>query len=156
MEENGVSCGRLSLAHTDSRTCTHTRPRVAILCVMCWIFSSYRCGHLLFVPSASVWSLSLRALHYIGDGRYERLAVSVSLEPAREVACKDCTAPTFFLCVRCFHFRHFDRASLIWRRSRTDVPRIGRCDYPVIAELVLRIVIVFIFAFSENMAVIKC
>lgn len=46
----------------------------------------------------------------------------------------------FFLCVRCFHFRHFDRASLIWRRSRTDVPRTGRCDYPVI--VVLRIVFV--------------
>lgn len=141
----------ISRAHRHSHVNAHA-PTCRILCVQSFLATVAK--HLLFVPSGGVWSLSLWALHYIGDVRCARFAVSVSLEPAREVACKDCTAPTFFSVRAMFSLSSFWPASLIWRRSRTDVPGFRRCD--ILWSLVLRIVFVYEIYFVKNMAVIKC
>lgn len=129
----------ISRAHRHLHVHAHA-PTCPCRYSLCWIFPSYRCEASSFC--AVLWRLRFEPP---SDSLYRRramraLAVSVSLEPAREVACKDCTVPAFFLCVRCFHFRHFDRASLIWRRSRTDVPRIVVVF--ILWSLVLRIVVV--------------
>lgn len=95
VEENGVSCGRLSLAHQHSHVHAHA-PTCPCRYSLCSIFPSYRCEASSFC--AVRWRLRFEPP---SDSLYRRvrcarLAVSVSLEPAREVACKDCTAPAFF------------------------------------------------------------
>lgn len=137
--------------HTDTRTWTHTRPRVAILCVQSFLATVAR--DLLFVPSGGVWSLSLWALHYIGDVRCARFAVSVSLEPAREV--QGLYRANLFFCA-CDVFTFVILTGPVWfdvARARTCLGSgvVISCD-----RWCSGLFLFMKFIFVKNMAVIKC